>query len=497
MNHFRNIVCFFLCVSIFFGSFLNMENKSEAVAVSGAIATKELLAFILAAAAVGVTFDAVEEAQKVVDNYNNWFQKQYNKPSPPDWHDFLFGLLGVGAGAVVAKFSDIKDFFQSLGAKEGENNISSVDKIENLDIKDTILDIEEVHFYLYEKPEKEFIFHNAYYFRGGLGFSIYPYYNKNEREVYSVVKCTNGEICELRCASPILVVKSHKENDKFYISMSTNRYSSCSFVLDIPSENVDIPDYVKKETQSQKFNVSSDSFILNDDEKFIKKVYPNLDNLKNSSNIRNVVSSDGSVKRFYKGTQDEFLQELAENSTVQNAVTTVPQSVSIIDGEINLNPSTSVEPGENPGTSVEPGEEEIPFPDVTPSDEEVPTGLGKIISLLKQALNLNTRIFNRIGDFFKVPDDLQFDLDFDKLIVNDLRLIFPFCIPWDLKNAFSSFAAVAQEPQFQIDLDTSFFSVHHVVDISFMNYFVGFFRYSCIVAFTIFLILKTRDLMKW
>ena len=55
----------------------------------------------------------------------------------------------------------------------------------------------------------------------------------------------------------------------------------------------------------------------------------------------------------------------------------------------------------------------------------------------------------------------------------------------------------ASEPTFEINLDTQFFNVNQKVDISFMNYFIGFFRYCCIAGFTVFLVTKTRDLMKW
>ena len=94
-------------------------------------------------------------------------------------------------------------------------------------------------------------------------------------------------------------------------------------------------------------------------------------------------------------------------------------------------------------------------------------------------------------------DVSQFSLDFSgfkNLVIKDK---FPFCIPWDFYNAIKIFAQSASDYQMNIDLETSYFEVHHTVDLSPFLFPIAFFRYASTVWFAIVLILRTRDLMKW
>lgn len=104
-------------------------------------------------------------------------------------------------------------------------------------------------------------------------------------------------------------------------------------------------------------------------------------------------------------------------------------------------------------------------------------------------------IFDKILDFFDKPSDFKLDFDgFKNLILKDR---FPFCIPFDLINSIRVFAASAADFSFDIDLDTSYFSVHHTVDLSPFAVPIAFFRYTCIAFWVWVLITRTRDLMKW
>lgn len=112
--------------------------------------------------------------------------------------------------------------------------------------------------------------------------------------------------------------------------------------------------------------------------------------------------------------------------------------------------------------------------------------LGDILSALKA-------IISAIAGFFDVS---KFDLDLSPLKVK-LSSVFPFCIPFDFKNVISAFSAQPTDFQFKIDLDTSYFSVHHIVDLSPFRIPILFFRYIVIATFCIILMTKTKEYMKW
>ena len=104
-------------------------------------------------------------------------------------------------------------------------------------------------------------------------------------------------------------------------------------------------------------------------------------------------------------------------------------------------------------------------------------------------------ILDKITNFFDSPSDYKLNFDgFKNLILPDR---FPFCIPFDLINSVRVFAASAANFSFDIDLETSYFSVHHTVDLSPFAVPIAFFRYTCVLFWIWVLITRTRDLMKW
>lgn len=89
------------------------------------------------------------------------------------------------------------------------------------------------------------------------------------------------------------------------------------------------------------------------------------------------------------------------------------------------------------------------------------------------------------------------ELDFSPLYNISFADRFPFCIPFDFVKSVKMFSQQAKDPDFTIDLDTRFFSVHHTIDFSPFMFYVSFFRYVVCIWFIFILIFKTRDLMKW
>ena len=105
------------------------------------------------------------------------------------------------------------------------------------------------------------------------------------------------------------------------------------------------------------------------------------------------------------------------------------------------------------------------------------------------------KIGTAIAGFFDSPAD--FTLNFDGFKNLGLKDHFPFCIPFDFANAIKVFAASAADYKLSIDLDTQYFHVHHVVDLSPFQLPIAFFRYGATIWFIVILISKTRDLIKW
>lgn len=105
------------------------------------------------------------------------------------------------------------------------------------------------------------------------------------------------------------------------------------------------------------------------------------------------------------------------------------------------------------------------------------------------------KIGTAIAGFFDSPAD--FTLNFDGFKNLGLKDHFPFCIPFDFANAIKVFAASAADYKLSIDLDTQYFHVHHVVDLSPFQLPIAFFRYGATIWFVVILISKTRDLIKW
>lgn len=123
------------------------------------------------------------------------------------------------------------------------------------------------------------------------------------------------------------------------------------------------------------------------------------------------------------------------------------------------------------------------------------TGTGEGEGTGSGILDILGDIWDAIRNFFDSPSDFKLDFDgFKNLILVDR---FPFCIPFDLRDAIMLFAASAADYRFSIDLDTAYFSVHHTVDLSPYTVPITFFRYVVVVWFVYVLILRTRDVMKW
>ena len=123
-----------------------------------------------------------------------------------------------------------------------------------------------------------------------------------------------------------------------------------------------------------------------------------------------------------------------------------------------------------------------------PSKPGEGTDTGSNTSLLQKILDL-------LKNFFDSPSDFRLNMDgFRNLAIKDK---FPFCIPFDMVDSVKQFAADAADYQFRVKLDTQYFKVDHVVDLTPLAVPLAFFRYLVVAWFAWVLMSRTHDLMKW
>lgn len=105
------------------------------------------------------------------------------------------------------------------------------------------------------------------------------------------------------------------------------------------------------------------------------------------------------------------------------------------------------------------------------------------------------KILDLLKNFFDSPSDFRLNMDgFRNLAIKDK---FPFCIPFDMVDSVKQFAADAADYQFRVKLDTQYFKVDHVVDLTPLAVPLAFFRYLVVAWFAWVLMSRTHDLMKW
>lgn len=124
----------------------------------------------------------------------------------------------------------------------------------------------------------------------------------------------------------------------------------------------------------------------------------------------------------------------------------------------------------------------------TPSKPGEGTDTGSNTGLLQKILDL-------LKNFFDSPSDFRLNMDgFRNLAIKNK---FPFCIPFDMVDSVKQFAADAADYQFRVKLDTQYFKVDHVVDLTPLAVPLAFFRYLVVAWFAWVLMSRTHDLMKW
>lgn len=136
-------------------------------------------------------------------------------------------------------------------------------------------------------------------------------------------------------------------------------------------------------------------------------------------------------------------------------------------------------------TGVKVGDLAIPYTDAVPNVDTV--DVAKDVTLPDKTPTkekTKTKPKNRTGEF----------------TLSGLQEVFPFCIPWDLKSLYDSLTAEAQAPKFTwkfFYMDKGkMVSKNIEIDLSKFDTVAKYVRTMELLAFMIFITLKTRDLIR-
>lgn len=491
----KNKIIAILLVLILSVNFIG-EVKVKANPAIPIVGGAALLGFLLTASAIGLEFNSVAEANKIMQDFEskNNFNGSPNKPPNFTKIGLILGLAGLakkGDDQFAEQYREYRDnlvdYFKNefKNLVEGENNVS-VDGYNFISDGSIITEsgnyITQLTYAGTLSPIEVYLPFNLTFNSNIVTVTYidntsYTYeYNQNANYqdllVYQVRNIgarklvTNGYAFELTMFNRSFY-KPTKEfvNSSSYQSLFLNMSNSSridKLITDLDSLNID--DF--------NFNIDPESPLLDE----TKPDLPNKPNITGLENVKEVVNNNGTTSYIYNGTSDELVQELINTIS--------------LDRLVNPNDYTMTEK-ENGQITVTPPDPNInPF-EQTDSSNEVGL-LQQIINWLKRLWELPTTI---IQDLFTVPEDLT--LDTSKLRLNQFQLKFPFSIPWDLYKSIEVFAVGMSDPSLEIDLDTEFFQVYHKIDLSKIALPLSFFRYCVVIFFIMFLINKTRDLIKW
>ena len=97
-------------------------------------------------------------------------------------------------------------------------------------------------------------------------------------------------------------------------------------------------------------------------------------------------------------------------------------------------------------------------------------------------------------------DTISKTLDFNPIlkIGSDLKDIFPFCVPFDIVRGIKGLVVPAKAPFFKYDFDKRYFigGGHFEIDFSKFEVWAEIVRYFIAFGFSIFIVIKTRELIK-
>lgn len=434
--------------------------RAEAIALSAGF-----ILFLKACYAAGITYIAGQKVAKVtqesMDLYKEWQKFVENKPPsdkpPKNWEKTVLGtLLGLQVGDSFMRLVDsVRDFFNELGAKKGENKyapdvyfVKSGESVEvniktdkksgreyssvTLVVDSNVITLECYKVFLSDCFQfgVDSMSLNGTPIRSG---HISGGRRKTDRET-----CTLTPVIEYNNNS----VKVYKED-----GLGGGIYSSSGDVTSLfrkPGD--DLPPLPP--VTNYYFEENSYQFTNNRDD--IKPVYPNFSNFPKDKLV-SVTEPNGNVTTYYPGTFDDLFNDWVSSQNGKNLFGDKPLGFTQTDNGIKIEDNSDTLPYD-PNAPVE-----------NPTD--VTTGLGTIIQLLKELINWSSNIFNKIPeegepipepepdeDPLKLPEKVE--LDFSPLQGLLLTDRFPFCLPWDLKRSVEKLISPGAPPRWEVEIVT-------------------------------------------
>lgn len=433
--------------------------KAEAITI-----TAGLYVFLQAAYAAGLTYLGTEAVNRLVEDSNVLyveFKKHIeNKPPeekpPHDWEKTaILTMLGLQLGDSFKRLVDsVKDFFQELGAKEGENSytIGGYLDLELYTVTDGYVFNTRPISYVSGNREYKDTYSRFEFRLVGSTWKVQSYRIGKDRPLGSKI-----EYIPFEYNSGESTVKYKPELGYYHISFQPAYDKVYNFKFVNPDEPVtEIP----PERQII-YNITNNSYLISNNPYDIKPVSPNLSVLPKEK----LVEDNGKI--VYEGTQEDLVNDLIANADPDNLFDTNPNPQPIEEiapGKIVIGDS----PGANPDPGTEPGTN--PDPGTDPND-----------------------LLDKVFD----PDTKE-KLDTDKLKKErNFTTRFPFSIPWDIARVIRLFAKSPSPPDLGVNIDTTHLKVNYDINLSQIDLPIRFFRYAATAWFILFLASKTRDLIKW
>lgn len=174
----------------------------------------------------------------------------------------------------------------------------------------------------------------------------------------------------------------------------------------------------------------------------------------------------------------------------ENPLEPKPEIISPTEPDVNFNPFPEI-----PGTEIEPSTPPEQEPETPPEQEPEAPGEEEPDTPPEGDNPSDTTPDEELGD-------LDTEIDLSPLFIS-LGEKFPFCIPFDLKRQIDNFQAEQKEPIFKVDMsgfDTSGKVARDgailTLDLTIFEKLFLVVRYFILIAFCVYLMIKTRDLIR-
>lgn len=354
----------------------------------------KILLFIYASAAAGATYHTVQQAKSA---YDRWIERTGVSPGdnlPPSepggsnnhtWKDAFQGLLAgnILIDSIGDLVTNIKEWFQSLGSKVGENNIGD-------ELPSIVIDGKIFPLTLDNNGKDEWYgINNSFQFTKPTSFTTGMKWDIGKAPAVTSFTYVLG--------TPSLT--NGKANVKI-TAMLNNTWRSVG-IYEIPSLDI-TSSSIEQEVINYTVNPGS---LITDEIPPLKTPQPNVSGLP----FNERVNSDGQIQQVYDGNFDDLANYLVENQSFDDIMESInnPTPYTLTETESGL----VINYDQDTGQII------APYPDTTTETPvDTLTGIGSIISLIKGLINWISQIPNLIGNMISslfVPSENFFG---DKII---------------------------------------------------------------------------------